>query len=58
MTDGILKIATSTKTEWEATTFPIPDGMLCYEIDTGDARIGNGEDLYQDLYTVFVAIPD
>lgn len=55
--DSLLKLATGTFSEWEATTFPIPDGMICYATDTGAARVGNGEDLYSDLFDSFDAIP-
>lgn len=56
--DTILRLSSGTNEEWEATTFPIPDGMVCYEIDTGYGKVGNGDDMYSDLDYAFDAIPE
>lgn len=54
---ALLKLSISTEEAWANTTVIIPDGMICYATDTGEARVGTGMDLYKDLSTVFDAIP-
>lgn len=46
---GTISLLLGTAAEWNNTTFPIPDGAICFETDTLRTKIGNGNDLYEDL---------
>lgn len=54
---GIIKISIDTKAGWEATSVAIPDGLLCYELDTGSAKVGNDTEVYTNLDYAFDTIP-
>lgn len=56
--NNFLKVSYGTQAQWEATTLPIPEGVMCFESDTLNAKIGNGTDLYTNLNYALDAIPE
>lgn len=50
---GSTQFTNSTRTEWNASTVPLGDGLFAIETDTGNVKVGDGHTLFVNLPVLF-----